>query len=141
MVITQVQYGSIYAAEHEPIETLEDAIIYQHNQREWICKDQQWQEVYDTQLIGYNAQKNHETSRASRDGHQREKEASARGGTTRREGGTRQTITHTQAAPTVEIDPAPLWARHVQKWRCTTRPERSRAFAYLDEASSLKRGD
>jgi hypothetical protein len=70
MVITQVQFGSIYAAEHEPIETLEDAIIYQHNQREWIGKDQQWQEVYDTQLIGYNAQKNHETSRASRDGHQ-----------------------------------------------------------------------
>jgi hypothetical protein len=79
MVITQVQFGSIYAAEHEPIETLEDAIIYQHNQREWIGKDQQWQEVYDTQLIGYNAQKNHETSRASRDGHQRENEASARG--------------------------------------------------------------
>ena len=37
---------------HEPIEALEDAIVYQDNQREWIGNDHQWQEVYDTQLIG-----------------------------------------------------------------------------------------
>jgi hypothetical protein len=37
------------------------------------------QVVYGTQLIGYNAQQNHETSRVTKDEHKNEKETAATG--------------------------------------------------------------